>query len=116
MLTVKNFIWKDNGVIRIEINNPKQTIHGSSWKCRKYGEMTLRIPDPNISDKILRLFGKKRALIIPKFRVERKEIDIYAVAVKENFWRALFRPRKSQLPAGSVDYENFKKDFDEIRN
>jgi hypothetical protein len=78
--------------------------------------MTLRIPDPNIGDKILRLFGKKRALIIPKVRVERKEIDIYAVAVKESFWKALFRPRKSQLPNGSVDYETFEKEFDEIRN
>jgi hypothetical protein len=78
--------------------------------------MTLRIPDPNIGDKILRLFGKKRALIIPKVRVERKEIDIYAVAVKESFWKALFRSRKSQLPDGSVDYETFEKEFDEIRN
>jgi hypothetical protein len=78
--------------------------------------MTLRIPEPSIGDKVLRLFGKKRALVIPNVRVERKEIDIYAVAVKENFWKALLRPRKSQLPAGSVDYETFEKDFDEIRN
>ena len=78
--------------------------------------MTIRIPEPSIGDKVLRLFGKKRALIIPKVRVERKEIDIYAVAVKESFWRALLRPRKSQLPDGSVNYENFQKEFDEIRN
>lgn len=78
--------------------------------------MTIKIPDPSMGDRILRLFGKKRALVIPKVRVERKEIDIYAVAVKENFWKALFRPRKSQLPAGSVDYETFEKEFDEIRN
>ena len=62
------------------------------------------------------LFGKKRALVIPKVRVERKEIDIYAVAIKENFWKALLRSRKSQLPDGSVDYETFEKEFDEIRN
>jgi hypothetical protein len=73
--------------------------------------MTIRIPEPSIGDKVLRLVGKKRALIIPKVRVERKEIDIYAVAVKESFWKALFRPRKSQLPNGSVDYENFQKEF-----
>jgi hypothetical protein len=78
--------------------------------------MTIRIPEPSIGDKVLRLFGKKRALIIPKVPVERKEIDIYAVAVKENFWKALLRPRKSRLPDGSVDYETFEKEFDEMRN
>ena len=78
--------------------------------------MTIRIPNPSMGDRILRLFGKKRALIIPKVRVEGKEIDIFAVAVKENFWKALFRPRKSQLPAGSVDYETFEKEFNEMRN
>ncbi len=78
--------------------------------------MTIKIPDPSMGDRILRLFGKKRALVIPKVRVERKEIDIYAVAIKENFWKALLRPRKSQLPDGSVDYDTFKKEFHEIRN
>jgi hypothetical protein len=78
--------------------------------------MTIRIPEPSIGDKVLRLFGKKRALVIPKVRVERKEIDIYAVAVKESFWKALLRSRKAQLPAGSVDYETFEKEFNEMRN
>jgi hypothetical protein len=78
--------------------------------------MTIRIPEPSIGDKVLRLVGKKRALVIPKVRVERKEIDIYAVAVKENFWKALLRPRKSQLPDGSVDYETFENEFNEMKN
>ena len=78
--------------------------------------MTIRIPDPSIDDRMLRLFGKKRALIYPKGHVGGHEIDVYAVAVKENFWKAFFRPRNSQLPAGSVDYETFEKGFHEIRN
>ncbi|MBC2736549.1 MAG: hypothetical protein HF981_19470 [Desulfobacteraceae bacterium] len=78
--------------------------------------MTIRIPDPDIGDKILRYFGKKRALIFPNGKLEAQGIDVYATAVKENFWAALLRPRNSQLPAGAVDYETVRKKFDDIRN
>jgi hypothetical protein len=78
--------------------------------------MTLRIPEPNIGDIILRYFGKKRGLIFPNGRLEAQGIDVYATAIKESFWKALLRPRNSQLPAGAADYEHFYKKFDEIRN
>ena len=77
--------------------------------------MTTRIPDPSIGDIILRYFGKKRALIFPNGRLELQGIDVYATAIKEGFWAALLRPRNSQLPAGAVDYETVRKEFDEIK-
>ena len=77
--------------------------------------MTIRIPDPSIADRILRLLEKKRALIFPYGRLKAQGIDVYATAVKESFWRALLRPRASQLPEGSFDYETVRKEFDEIR-
>lgn len=77
--------------------------------------MTTRIPDPSIGDKILRYFGKKRALIFPNGRLELQGIDVYATAIKESFLAALLRPRNSQLPEGAVDYETVRKEFDEIR-
>ena len=78
--------------------------------------MTLRIPHPSIGDKILRFFGKKRALTFPKGRLEAHGIDVYATAIKESFWAALLRPRASQLPEDAVDYETVCKEFDENRN
>lgn len=76
--------------------------------------MTLRIPEPNIGDKILRYFGKKRALIFPNGRLETKGIDVYAKAVKESFWTALLRPRNAQFPADAVDYETVRKELKKI--
>ena len=78
--------------------------------------MTIRIPNSSISDTILRYFGKKRALIFPNGRLEAQGIDVYAAAIKESFWKALIRPRASQLPEGAVDYETVRKEFNEIRN
>jgi hypothetical protein len=77
--------------------------------------MTLRIPDHSIGDKILRFFGKKRALIFPNGKLEAQGIDVYAIAVKESFWTALLRPRNSQLPEGTIDYRIVWKEFSEIR-
>jgi hypothetical protein len=78
--------------------------------------MTIRIPEPDTGDRILRYFGKKRALIFPNGRLEAQGIDVYATAIKESFWAALLRPRNSQLPAGAADYETVRKEFDEIKN
>jgi hypothetical protein len=77
--------------------------------------MTLRIPKRSLGDIILRLFGKKRALIFPKGQMEGKQIDVYEVGVKENFWKALLRPLESELPYGAVDYENFIQGFKAMR-
>jgi len=77
--------------------------------------LTLRIPDPDFGDTILRHFGKKRGLIFPTGDFESKGIGIYAIAKKESFWKALLRPRNYKLPAGSVDYENACKEYCENR-
>lgn len=76
--------------------------------------MTIRIPDPDIGDKILGYFAKKRALIFPNGRLESQGIDVYATAVKERFWTALLRPRNAQLPDDAVDYEAVRKEFKKL--
>ena len=78
--------------------------------------MTIKIPDPSIGDKILQMFGKKRALIIPKGPFGGMGLDAYAYAVKESFWSALLRPCDSKLPSGAVDYETVRKEVNEIRS
>jgi hypothetical protein len=77
--------------------------------------MTLHIPDSSIGDKILRRFGKKRALIFPKGSLEGRGFDAYAYAVKESFWRALIRSKASPLPEGTVEYESVREEFDAIK-
>ena len=56
--------------------------------------MTIRIPDDNMLDKILKLFGKEREVIIPEGAEKiYKEHGPYVQikAKKENFFKALFR-------------------------
>ncbi len=55
--------------------------------------MTVRIPADNILDKILRLFDKKRKVIIHRgIRQAEKRHGPYntTIAKKESFWKALF--------------------------
>ena len=56
--------------------------------------MTIRTPDDNILDKILKFFGKEREIIIPE-KAEKiyKELGPYVQikAKKENFFKALFK-------------------------
>ena len=63
--------------------------------------MTIRMPRENFSDKILKVFGKKRGARIPEgvFRnYDPQKVDVYAVAQKESFWKALSRPKDEELP------------------
>jgi len=78
--------------------------------------MTLKIPEPSIGDKILKFFGKKRGLILPKGYSEKIGVSIYAHAWKENFWKALFRPKSSKLPEDVVDFYNLQIFFDDVRS
>ncbi|MBW1829783.1 MAG: hypothetical protein JRI74_10225 [Deltaproteobacteria bacterium] len=61
--------------------------------------MTVRIPPENILDKILRLFGKKREVIIPEEAGQvYRDIGPY-VQIKgkrESFFKALFRKTGKQ--------------------
>ena len=61
--------------------------------------MTIRIPDENILDRILSLFGKKRQVIIPEgaekiYREHGPYVQIKGK--KENFFKALFRKTKDK--------------------
>ena len=63
--------------------------------------MTVRIPPENILDKILKLFGKERRVIIPEEAGNiYRDIGPY-VQIKgkrENFFKALLRKSENQEP------------------
>jgi hypothetical protein len=55
--------------------------------------VTIKIPPENIFDKILKLFGKRRGIEIPKSIAQvQKESEPYVTikAKKKSFWKALF--------------------------
>ena len=61
--------------------------------------MTIRVPADNILDKILRLLGKEREIVIPDgaekiYREYGPHVQIKAK--KENFFKALFRKNQKQ--------------------
>jgi len=67
--------------------------------------MTIRIQPPGLPDKLLALFGKKRAVFLPK-----QEMPYgYYVATREGFFRALFRSKGQKPPEGWVYW-----DIDEV--
>jgi hypothetical protein len=65
--------------------------------------MTVNIQPPNFLDLILAVFGKQRAIYIPKTD---KQFGVY-IARRERFLRALFRP-KGQPPPTGWTYMNIK--------
>ena len=69
-----------------------------------------RLPKPNLGDRILNLFGKKRAVFIAS--KERDQFGRYASmeAEKENFWKALFHPEGKKLKDGWVYPEELLPD------
>lgn len=74
--------------------------------------MTIRLPETNIFDRILKYFGKKRGIIFPKAIDEKYGPHYYVKALKENFWKALLRPKKEPLPDNYIDFfdiENLNK-------
>jgi hypothetical protein len=48
--------------------------------------MTIRIPEPNIFDKAIKLFGKKRGVIVPEQAYIKFGPHIYTVLKRESFW------------------------------
>ena len=61
--------------------------------------MTIRIPEDNILDKILKLVGKEREIIVPEGaeKIYRKYgPNVQIKAKKENFFKALFRKSQNQ--------------------
>ena len=75
--------------------------------------MTIRIPQPNIFDRLLRLIGKKRGVIFPKEPFKKYSPYVSVNAYKESFLKALFRSQSEDLPEGFVDIfssDIFRKD------
>ena len=65
--------------------------------------MTIKLSEPNIFDQFLNFLGKKRGVFIPTKAYEDYGQYVYAVAKKENYWKALLRPADKPLPEGSMD-------------
>ena len=68
--------------------------------------MTIRLPEPDVFDRILRLLGKKRAVYIPS-NVD-KEFGPYSIIVgkKESFIKALICSKDRILSDGWVYLED----------
>ena len=77
--------------------------------------MTVKIPKPNFFDKLLNFLGKKRGVIVPTNAYEKYGQYVYASCQRESFWKALFRPKGSNLPDDTADIYSlqptFRKDF-----
>ena len=65
--------------------------------------MTIKLSEPNIFDQFLNFLGKKRGVFIPTKAYEDYGQYVYAVAKKENYWKALLRPAGKSLPDGFID-------------
>ena len=79
--------------------------------------MTIRMPEEGLTDKILKAFGKKRGVKIPAgiFKnFDPHKIDVYAVAQKESFWKALFRHKNAPLSDNVIEYDLMNKEIEEI--
>ena len=64
--------------------------------------MTVKIPEPNIVDALLKLFGKKRAILIPTSAYKEHGPYVYARAKREGFLSALFLTKKRLPPDGWI--------------
>lgn len=68
--------------------------------------MTIRMPEKTFGDRILKALGKKRGVRIPTGTYEKYGPYAYSTATKENFFRALLRPKDVPLPEGIVDLDS----------
>ena len=76
--------------------------------------MTIRLPQPNLCDKFLRLLGKKRGVRIPSGAYEKVGHYAYISARKESFWKALCRSSGDPLPDDLIDIfqiEDFREEI-----
>ena len=64
--------------------------------------MTIRIPNPNLADRFLRILGKKRAVYLPT-NLGKFGPYYQAKGIKESFWKALIRSKNRKLPEGTMD-------------
>lgn len=63
--------------------------------------MTVQIAPGGWFDRILGWFGKRRAVRLDRVASKGPTgLDVYALAPREPFWRALLRPRGARPPDG----------------
>lgn len=70
--------------------------------------MTVKIEPRGKADRILALFGKRRAVYIPDV----PQPHDYYIAPRESFLRALLRPSNRQPPKGWVYFEDIRSKGD----
>ncbi len=80
--------------------------------------MTIRFQEPNIFDRILALFGKKRGYVIPSENPYKKwGRYVYYVIPRESFFKALLRPSSAEPPAEVfLDVQEVKKRLEQHEN
>lgn len=74
--------------------------------------MTIRMPKESLPDKILKALGKKRGVKIPAGvfkKFDPQKVDVYAIAQKESFWKALLRSKDEELPEDFFNLYDFEK-------
>ena len=69
--------------------------------------MTIKIPKITLADKVLKLLGKKRGVLVPSSKYQKFASSSYIIAQKENFFKAFFRSVNKSLPKGMVDLYTF---------
>ena len=68
--------------------------------------MTIRFTETTMSDKLLSVIGKKRAVRVPKDVYKRFGPYVIVQPQQESFWRALVRTRNQEPPDGWFYCEN----------
>lgn len=75
-------------------------------------DMTIRMPKENLADSILKTLGKKRGVKIPDGifkKFDPQKVDVYVIAQKESFWKALLRSKDEKLPEDFFNLYDFDK-------
>jgi hypothetical protein len=70
--------------------------------------MTIVIPKPGIVDKLLRLLGKQRGVILQRETMDFPGAQVYFAPRKESALKAILRPNTEALPPGMADIFTFQ--------
>jgi len=67
--------------------------------------MTYFLPEKTLGDKLLKFFGKKRGVLLPR---DVGDLECYGIVRmrKESFWTALTRKSRDPFPEGVVDIDS----------
>jgi hypothetical protein len=76
--------------------------------------MTIVIPKPGLLDKLLRLIGKKRGVMVQSEPMDPSGTQIYFAPKKESALKALLRPSRKDFPTGMADVFSLQYDGDRI--